>query len=79
MEKKEFNKKMGKYLKKERLRRGVTQLELASKIGTDFQNISRIERGEVSPTLYWFNKITEALEMRLGDFVNDAFDDFPNL
>lgn len=50
----------------------MTQAELASKIGADFQNISRIERGTISPTLYWFNSIADALEVNLGDFIKNA-------
>lgn len=77
MEKKEFNRKIGLYLKKVRLQKKMTQLELASRIGVDFQNISRIERGILSPTLYWLNNITEALEINLGDFINDALKQKP--
>ena len=72
MEKSEFDKKIGQYLKKKRLQKKWTQAELASKINIDFQNISRIERGTVSPTLYWFKKITDVLEMNLGDFIKNA-------
>lgn len=72
MEKSEFNKKIGQHLKKKRLQKKITQAELASKIGADFQNISRIERGVISPTLYWLSKVTDALEMSLGDFIKNA-------
>ncbi|MBI5538662.1 MAG: helix-turn-helix transcriptional regulator [Bacteroidia bacterium] len=72
MEKSEFNKKIGQYLKKKRLQKKLTQAELASIIGNDFQNISRIERGVLSPTLYWLSKVTDALEMNLGDFIKNA-------
>jgi transcriptional regulator with XRE-family HTH domain len=72
MEKEEFDKKIGQYLKKKRLQKKWTQAELASKINIDFQNISRIERGTISPTLYWFKNITDALEMNLGDFIKNA-------
>jgi len=72
MEKSEFNKKIGKYLKEKRLEKKWSQAELASKVGIDFQNISRIERGAISPTLYWFNSIAEALEINFGDFIKNA-------
>jgi transcriptional regulator with XRE-family HTH domain len=72
MDKSEFNKKIGQYLKKKRLEKKWTQAELAGKVGIDFQNISRIERGTISPTLYWFNNIAEALEVNLGDFIKNA-------
>ena len=72
MEKTELNKRIGKYLKTVRLRKKMTQVELAGKIGADFQNISRIERGAVGITVYWLSKITDALEMNLGDFIKNA-------
>ena len=72
MEKSEFNKKIGLYLRKIRLEKNWTQTELASKVNSDFQNISRVERGILSPTLYWLNNIAEALEMNLGDLINNA-------
>ena len=72
MEKSKFNKKIGQYLREKRLEKKWTQAELGSKVGIDFQNISRIERGTISPTLYWFNNIAEALEINFGDFINDA-------
>jgi len=72
MEKSELNKKIGIYLKKKRLKKKLTQAELASKVGTDFQNISRIERGSINLTIYWLSKITDALEMNMGDFIKNA-------
>jgi transcriptional regulator with XRE-family HTH domain len=72
MEKSEFNKKIGRYLRDIRLEKKWTQAELASKVNSDFQNISRIERGIISPTLYWLNNITDALEINLGDFIKNA-------
>jgi transcriptional regulator with XRE-family HTH domain len=72
MEKAEFNKKIGHYLREKRLEKKLNQAELGGKVGIDFQNISRIERGIISPTLFWFNNIAEALEIDLGDFIKNA-------
>ena len=74
MEKKEFNIKLGLYVKKKRLELKLSQADLASKLGNNYQNISRIERGELSPTLYWCSKLAEAFEMDLTTLVNEIFE-----
>jgi transcriptional regulator with XRE-family HTH domain len=75
MDKAKFNKILGAYIKNKRLEKGWTQSDLADKLGNNFQNISRIERGEISPTLYWCSLLAKAFEMSLADFINDAFRD----
>ena len=72
MKKEEFNRKLGAYIRKKRLEKKWTQEMLADKMGNNFQNISRIERGELSPTLFWYFKLAENLEMRLDNFINES-------
>ena len=72
MEKTEFNKKLGLYIKKKRLQNKWSQAILADKLGNNYQNISRIERGELSPTLFWCSKLAEAFEMDLHNFIKNA-------
>lgn len=69
VEKSKFDKKLGVFIRQKRIEKGWSQQLLASKMGNNFQNISRLERGEVSPTLYWINELSEALEMNLSEFV----------
>lgn len=69
MEKSEFNKRLGLLIRKKRIERGLTQLELADAMNLDYQYISRIERGLISPTLYWMSKLASALNMPLLDFI----------
>lgn len=66
---KRFDEQFGQYVKKKRLQKGWSQAELASKIGNNYQNISRLERGEISPTLFWCYKLSEAFEMKLPAFL----------
>jgi len=40
----------------------MSQSDLAAKLENNFQNISRLERGEIAPTLYWFFHLAEAFE-----------------
>ena len=48
-----------------RERLGLTQAELAEKCGVDQGDISRIERGSVSPTARTLQRIAEALGARV--------------
>lgn len=49
-----------------RLRCGVTQAELAKKVGTKQSVISRFESGTENPTLGFLRKITDALGAQLS-------------
>ena len=55
--------KIGMLIRDERLLRGMTQMELGSKIGVGKAQISKIESGSV--TLKSLQKATEALELEL--------------
>ena len=48
-----------------RLKRGLTQKQLAEKIGTKQSAISRLEGGRFNPTLSFLNKIAKALETNI--------------
>lgn len=49
-----------------RLKRGVTQAVLAKKVGTKQPSISRLEAGEINPTIEFLHKIATALNMNLN-------------
>lgn len=71
MEKDKFNKRFGKFVADVRIRKGLTQSELAALIGNNPQNISRLERGEVSPTLYWITLLAEAFEFSFSELIKE--------
>ena len=50
---------------KNRLKKNMTQKDLADKIGTKQANISRFEGGHVNPSLDFLNKIAQAFDMRI--------------
>lgn len=77
MEKQEFNRKLGAFIRKKRLEKGWTQEILADKMGNNFQNISRIERGKLSPTLFWCSKLAEIFELEFYLFIMEALNE-PN-
>ena len=68
MEKSAFNKRLGNYIRKVRIEKGLTQQQLADKMGLDFQYISRIERGLISPTLFWITDLAKALDCQEIEF-----------
>ena len=45
------------------------QEDLASAIDIDFQNISRLETGNVTPSLYWCQQLADAFDMTLSEFL----------
>jgi DNA-binding XRE family transcriptional regulator len=48
-----------------RIERGMTQEELAEKVGTRQPNIARLESGQVTPSLPLLQRVAEALDARL--------------
>lgn len=66
---KQFDKYFGQYVKKKRTEKGWTQEELADKVDNNFQNISRLERGEITPTLFWSYKLAKAFDMEFEDMI----------
>lgn len=68
---KQLDKQFGLYVKKKREEKGWTQPELAARMENNFQNISRVERGEITPTLYWCYKLANVFEMELMDMLKE--------
>jgi ribosome-binding protein aMBF1 (putative translation factor) len=50
---------------KKRLELGLTQAELAKKLGTKQSAISRLERGNYNPTVVFLRKLALAFDMEL--------------
>lgn len=50
---------------KKRLEKGLTQKQLAEKIGTKQSAISRLEGGRYNPTVSFLNKVARALETNI--------------
>ena len=56
-----------------RKRRGLTQEELAGRIGRSVETLSVLERGRATPTLPVLGRLSEALAVPLRDFFEPAF------
>ena len=61
----------GENLRKERIMRGMTQQQLANKLGLKQQQISEWERDKVEPTLYSLLAIMDALNSDFEDLTED--------
>jgi DNA-binding XRE family transcriptional regulator len=72
MEKAEVLRKIGENVKKARLEKGYTQVDLVGKIEAkiDTTNISRIEKGRTNATIHTLYRISQALEVPLSNLCN---------
>ena len=57
------------YLREWRLAKGLTQPELASRVGTVKSEISRLEKGSRRMTLDWMSEISRALGITVDDLM----------
>ncbi|MCE3295028.1 MAG: helix-turn-helix domain protein [Crocinitomicaceae bacterium] len=71
MNKSDYNKLFGNYIKNKRESKGWTQIDLASFIGNNSQNISRMERGEITPTIFWLEKLADTFECKVSDLLTE--------
>ena len=58
---------LGKELKKQRTRKGLTQAELAAESGIDIRNLSRYETDTVQPRRATLEKLAEVYEIPVDD------------
>ncbi len=61
-----FNARVGEAIRRERLARGWTQVELAERVQISSNHLARLERGEVGPTFYLMHKIGAVLAIDLS-------------
>lgn len=73
MNNKEFNHILGRQLKRVREEKKITQEELASRMNVNPQNISSYERGERCPSLFWMNRLYEALGIEPANFTEELY------
>jgi len=56
---------LGHLIAENRVRKGVTQEDLASRLGTQQPSVARAERGKVIPSVTFLNRVAEKLGMTL--------------
>ena len=74
MEKATFNKLFGEFVREKRIGLKLSQAQLGDKMELDFQYISRVERGLISPTLYWISGLARSLDLPLENFIKEFVD-----
>lgn len=62
--------RLGLKVKELREEKGLSQTELAYKIGKDQPSINRLEKGKVNPSIIYLLEISEGLEMSIIELVN---------
>lgn len=72
VQKTDFQKVLGKRIQNLRLSKGMTQVDLASKVPGDFDttNLSRIESGRIGTTVFTLYRICIALEISLHEMMD---------
>lgn len=75
MEKEEFNGLFGEFVRHKRKELGWKQETLADNVGVDFQSISRLERGEINPSIHWISELAKGFKTTLGELMTE-FDQF---
>mgnify|MGYP003608307195 FL=1 len=73
MDKAEILKSIGKKIRKVRLEKGLTQLDLVGRMHGDIDvtSISRIEAGRTNPTIFTLYRLADALEVSILDLLKD--------
>lgn len=61
--------KLGKNIKKARIKAKLTQIEVAEKAGIHANYYARVERGEVNPSYEVLEGIAKALKVKSSDIV----------
>ena len=62
--------RLGLKVKELREEKGLSQTELAYKIGKDQPSINRLEKGKVNPSVIYLLEICEGLEVSLNQMVD---------
>jgi putative transcriptional regulator len=71
MDKKVIQIALGEQIRTARLKKEISQAELAARIGKDDTSISRLENGKVNPTYTYLLQIAQGLEMSISDLLKD--------
>ena len=69
MKKQQAQKNLGKRIKEIRLKKGITQAQLAGDIYKDQQSVQRLEAGNINPSYWYLLQIAEGLEIKLSELL----------
>lgn len=71
IDKKDFQVKIGKHIKKQREAKGYSGAEFARILEMNRPNLHKLENGGYSPSLFLLARIAEALDMSLNEFLKE--------
>ncbi len=75
---KKFNTELGQLIRKARLQQGLSQKNLADKLGITFQQMQKYETGGNGISSWRMNQITQILGISFALYINRALPDFPH-
>lgn len=64
-----YLKLIGKRIRDLRKERNMTQKEMALRLGTNYIQVGRIERGQANSTIIMLRKVSDVLEVEIGNLV----------
>lgn len=64
-----LQKNFGLHVKKLRLQKGLTQVEVSSSMNKDQQSLQRIESGKVSPSLFYLFQLAQSLDVTIAELM----------
>ncbi len=62
-----IQKQFGLHVKNIRQEKGLTQIDVSSRMNKDQQSLQRVESGNVSPSLYYLYELAEGLEIEVKE------------
>jgi len=65
-----LQKQFGEHVKNIRIAKGLTQIEVSSKMGKDQQSLQRVESGNVSPSLYYLFQLACGLQVDIKELLD---------
>jgi transcriptional regulator with XRE-family HTH domain len=68
MDKNQVLLRLGERVKEIRIQKGLTQTELANKIGKDHPSINKLENGKVNPSYYFLYEVANGLGVDVKEF-----------
>ncbi len=68
----DIKKELGRIIKKERVRAGLTQMQLADKLGITYQQIQKYEMGKSSVSVERLFQIADALNVNISSLLPEG-------
>jgi transcriptional regulator with XRE-family HTH domain len=70
---KEFLQIVGKNIREIRIKKGLSQSEVANRCGKERQSYQRVETGNINATIWYLQHIAQALGVELKELVDVSF------